>query len=119
MLYRCHSSEHVVPCHNGSWANGSVPTVVAGSWCFQSGPPLLSHALVPELFSIFNEIVSSFFTFFTFPFYEGALSQSCFTENWPPMSKPRATVARKNSLADNRKKPLAEPDSEGEPSAAA
>ena len=29
------------------------------------------------------------------------------------MSKPRATVARKNSLADNRKKPWAEPDSEG------
>ena len=29
------------------------------------------------------------------------------------MSKPRTTVARKNSLADNRKKPWAEPDSEG------
>ena len=38
-------------------------------------------------------------------FNKGALSQSCFTENRPLMSKPRATVARKNSLADNRKKP--------------
>ena len=38
-------------------------------------------------------------------FNKGALSQSCFTENQPLMSKPRATVARKNSLADNRKKP--------------
>ena len=38
-------------------------------------------------------------------FNKGAFSQSCFTENCPPMSKPRATVARKNSLADNRKKP--------------
>ena len=46
-------------------------------------------------------------------FNKGAFSQSCFTENQPPMSKPRATVARKNSLADNRKKPWAEPDSEG------
>ena len=35
------------------------------------------------------------------------------TENRPPMSKPRATMASKNSLADNRKKPWAEPDSEG------
>ena len=46
-------------------------------------------------------------------FNKGALSQSCFTENRPLMSKPRATVARKNSLADNRKKSWAEPDSEG------
>ena len=38
-------------------------------------------------------------------FNKGALSQSCFTENRPLMSKLRATVARKNSLADNRKKP--------------
>ena len=44
---------------------------------------------------------------------KGALSQSCSTENRPPMSKPRATVARKNSLADNKKKPWAQPDSEG------
>ena len=63
-------------------------------------------------------ILHSFFQF-SIQFYlysafnKGALSQSCFTENRPPMSKPRATVARKNSLADNRKKPWAEPDSEG------
>ena len=59
------------------------------------------------------------YIFFSIKFYlycafnKGALSQSCFTENRPPMSKARATVARKNSLADNRKKPWAEPDSEG------
>ena len=57
----------------------------------------------------FNSI--QFYLYSTFN--KGALSQSCFTENRLPMSKPRATVARKNSLADNRKKPWAEPDSEG------
>ena len=51
--------------------------------------------------------------FFSIQFYLWAWSQSCFTENRPPMSKPTATVARKNSLADDRKKPWAEPASEG------
>ena len=50
-------------------------------------------------------------------FYNTRLSQSSFTKNpglRPPQSKPRATVARKNSLT-NRKKSWAEPSSEGEP----
>ena len=61
------------------------------------------------LFTSFNSIQFYLYSAFN----KGALSQSCFTENRPLMSKPRATVARKNSLADNRKKPWAEPDSEG------
>ena len=63
---------------------------------------------------LFNSIQFNSIQFYMYStFNKGALSQSCFTENRPLMSKPRATVARKNSLADNRKKPWAKPDSEG------
>ena len=80
------------------------------------------HALMfPSHVSVFTfdlspstpESVNSIQFYLYSAFNKGALSQSCFTENRPPMSKPRATVARKNSLAYNRKKPWAEPDSEG------
>ena len=49
MLYSCHSSEHVVPRPTGSWAIGSVPVFVAGSWCPQSDLPLTNRAPVPGL----------------------------------------------------------------------
>ena len=48
-------------------------------------------------------------------FYNTGLSQSSFTKGpglRPPQSKPRATVARKNSLI-SRKKPWAEPGFRG------
>ena len=51
-------------------------------------------------------------------FNEGALSQSCFTENQIQWSKPRATVARIKLPGSSVKKPWAEPGSVGQPSAA-
>ena len=81
---------------------------------FSTVPYLLNFFIIAltVLSGIFNSISITFYLYGAFN--KGALSQSCFTENRPQMSKPRATVARKNSLAE----PWAEPDSEGEPSAA-
>ena len=58
----------------------------------------------------FNSIYSIQFYLYS-AFYNTGLSQSSFTKGpglRPPQSKPRATVARKNSLT-SRKKPWAEP----------
>uniref|UniRef100_A0A0E9TNZ5 Uncharacterized protein n=1 Tax=Anguilla anguilla TaxID=7936 RepID=A0A0E9TNZ5_ANGAN len=43
--------------------------------------------------------------FYLYSAFTKQLVTSSFTESQPPKSKPKATVARKDSLTDNRKKP--------------
>ena len=88
-----------------------------GFCCFSQQSPQYpggQDAVASSRFSTVPYLLNSIQFYLYSAFNKGALSQSCFTENRPSMSTPRATVARKNSLADNSKKAWAQPDSEGE-----
>ena len=77
------------------WTEVAKPHLFASMYCML----LFLFLKLSKLYLIFPIIQFNSIPFYLYSaFNKGALSQSCFTENRPLMSKPRATVARKNSL---------------------